>query len=396
MVTTVVGRFKRRAPKNAQSRRALKKMESKVFENPKSCLFLRGANTSTVVVDAMTDLRKLLGSRAKILKKRNAFHPFEGQEHLEFLGHKNDCSLFCFGSDSKKRPHNLVIGRQFDFQVLDMVEFGIVGQDRFDMSDAKGLNCCSMGSKPAFFFEGSEWETDDFFSRLKNLIVDFFGGYVATKLVLSGVDRAIGVTLRSTNGEDAVVAPSSDCARASVPQAVKGNAVLCFRHYGLVQTRTSTGELTDAKQVKLVDVGPNLDLEIRRVFFAPAADFKKACKVPRAALAYEKHLQGNVKTDALGNLRGQIHMGKQDLNDLALRRFKAQKKRGRAHADHAAAAAGGDDGAGDDDAPAAAMDGDGFEGANVRVGRGGDAKKRRRKTKANASDGIAYDVEVDI
>lgn len=44
----------------------------------------------------------------------------------EYLAKKNDHSLFTFGFSSKKRPNSLVIGRTFNFEVLDMFELAIV------------------------------------------------------------------------------------------------------------------------------------------------------------------------------------------------------------------------------------------------------------------------------
>ncbi len=60
-----------------------------------------------------------------LFHRHNSLHPFEDQANLEFLCRSNDCSLFSFGTHSKKRPHNLVMGRMYDFQALDMFEFGI-------------------------------------------------------------------------------------------------------------------------------------------------------------------------------------------------------------------------------------------------------------------------------
>ena len=60
-----------------------------------------------------------------MFSKKNNIHPFDDQSSLEFFSQKNDASLFCVGTNSKKRPNNLVFVRMFDYQVLDMIELGI-------------------------------------------------------------------------------------------------------------------------------------------------------------------------------------------------------------------------------------------------------------------------------
>ena len=60
------------------------------------------------------------------MTKKNEIRPFEDINSLEFLSQKNDCSLFMVGSHSKKRPHNLIMGRIFNYQLLDMIELGVL------------------------------------------------------------------------------------------------------------------------------------------------------------------------------------------------------------------------------------------------------------------------------
>ncbi|RNE99485.1 ribosome biogenesis protein [Trypanosoma rangeli] len=326
MSSSALGGFKRRPPKTLKTRHALKKYEPKVVENPKRILFLRGARTSSVVNEAMTDLAAITKPYNKKLKKRNGFHPFESREHLEFLGFKNDCSLFCFTSDSKKRPHNLVLGRQFDFHVLDMVELGIVAADRLDLERVKGMEVASLGGKPLFVFEGSEFAADPMFMRLKSLLIDFFRGSTETEINLDGCDRVLAFSLRSENGEDACVAPSAEC-YSSGPQQERGNTVLCMRHYALQKPSTAAGMPRSlSSNMQLVDIGPNFDFALRRASFATPAEFKVATRVPRELLATQRSTAENVSSDALGNLRGQLHVGKQDVGQLNLRRFKAHRK----------------------------------------------------------------------
>ena len=60
-------------------------------------------------------------------KKNKDIIPFEDTSKIEFICKKHNASLFTIASHSKKKPHNLVFGRLFDGELLDMIEFGIVG-----------------------------------------------------------------------------------------------------------------------------------------------------------------------------------------------------------------------------------------------------------------------------
>jgi ribosome production factor 2 len=53
--------------------------------------------------------------------------PFEpgGETSLEFFANKADASLFVLCTHSKKRPHNLTLGRFYDYQLYDMLELGV-------------------------------------------------------------------------------------------------------------------------------------------------------------------------------------------------------------------------------------------------------------------------------
>lgn len=63
----------------------------------------------------------------KYHRKNDDVRPFEsgGEVFLEQHGGRADCSLFALGSHSKKRPHNLVLGRLYDGRLYDAVEFGV-------------------------------------------------------------------------------------------------------------------------------------------------------------------------------------------------------------------------------------------------------------------------------
>ena len=136
--------------KNARQKRKLKKEEPKVFENTKVTVLIKGGNVSNTITQVMHDFHRLkvnlkyFGRRifklnfsfnilnflfqqpnSIMYKKKNIVRPFEDVSSIEFFSQKSDAALFCFGSHNKKRPDNLVIGRLFDHQILDMIELGV-------------------------------------------------------------------------------------------------------------------------------------------------------------------------------------------------------------------------------------------------------------------------------
>jgi ribosome production factor 2 len=170
--------FEKLAVKSKRGLRSLAARESKVNENTKKCLVLKGNKTSQVTKSAQSELASLFHPpQVKKLSKMNqGMHPFEDQSSLEFLCEKNDCSLFMLASKSKKRPHALTLGRCFDWQVLDMYEFSLLENSFLSMKDIQKNMVLKpvlhLGSKPLLLFNGEEFDSDPEMMSLKN----FFAG----------------------------------------------------------------------------------------------------------------------------------------------------------------------------------------------------------------------------
>jgi ribosome production factor 2 len=181
-----------RVPKTRRSKRAVEKRAPKLIENPKAAMMIRGTNTSAVINELLCDLYVMKKPFAKHFSRKNDIRPFEDATSIEFFGNKNDASLFAFGSHNKKRPHNLVLGRLFDYQMLDMCELGITGSR--GLSAFPGARKPHLGARPCMIFEGADFELVDDLSKLRSLLLDFFRGWPAEKVNLRGIDHAIVCT----------------------------------------------------------------------------------------------------------------------------------------------------------------------------------------------------------
>ncbi|XP_023578100.1 ribosome production factor 2 homolog isoform X1 [Octodon degus] len=300
-------------PKTKRAKRFLEKREPKLSENIKNAMLIKGGNANATVTQVLKDvyalkkpygvlykkninwiylarLLSLMSNPFNVLRK-NITRPFEDQTSLEFFSKKSDCSLFMFGSHNKKRPNNLVIGRMYDYHVLDMIELGI---EKFvSLKDIKNSKC-PEGTKPMLIFAGDDFDVTEDYRRLKSLLIDFFRGPTVANIRLAGLEYVLHFT------------------------ALKGKVY--FRSYKLLLKKSGCR----TPRIELEEMGPSLDLVLRRTHLASDDLYKLSMKMPKALKPKKKK---NMSQDTFGTTYGRIHMQKQDLSKLQTRKMKGLKKR---------------------------------------------------------------------
>ncbi|KAK4685238.1 ribosome production factor 2, partial [Tremellales sp. Uapishka_1] len=290
-------------PKNARVKRALDKREPQAVENEKTCIFVKGNQTSEKVRTVMKDMYALKRPNSINFSKKNAIHPFEDAASLEFFAGKNDASLFITGLHSKKRPNDLVFTRMFDGRVLDMVELGI--------DEVKGMSefatpKSTVGTRPLMVFHSDLFDTHPTYISLKSHLLDLYNGHPLTEIPLTTLELVISITAGPLITED--VLPS-------------------------VHLRTYTLKLLSSgsriPRTQLTEMGPSIDFSVRRIQNADPELLKHALKRPKiekkdidSGLGKKRK---NVETDEMGDKVGRIHLGKQDLSKMQGRKMKGLK-----------------------------------------------------------------------
>ena len=296
----------------ARVQRYLKKTSAQLKETGKNALLLKGISCSQQMAHVLQELRAMQAPNAKLLSKKNQIIPFstEGQQSLEFLTTKNDCALFAVASSNKKRPANLIMGRTFDHQILDLAELNIL---RFkSMKDYGGqVPKKKIGSKPLLLFVGDTWDQQEDYRNLRSLLTDFYRGDVVDKVVFSGLDHLIVFTL------------------AAAP--VSGTDTTQF----LVHQRTYFCQVKKSAQSQvpvpaLQNCGPDLDLRLGRTQWAEP-DLYKAARVLPSGLKRKK--VKNQSTNLFGERIGRLHLTKQNVDTMGGRKVKALRRAEKAAAD---------------------------------------------------------------
>nr|PNR26832.1 hypothetical protein PHYPA_030313 [Physcomitrium patens] len=272
-------------PKTKRAKRELEKRAPKLEENSKKLLLLHGTKSTTHIKQALSDFYHLRKD--------------SGETSLEFLSQKTDCSLFAFGSHSKKRPDNLVLGRMFDHHVYDMMEVGIENFKSIESLGGRKKASPQAGSKPCFAFVGEKFESDPKFRHFRELIVDFMRGEVVETINLQGLDRVF------------------------LCVAVRDKVV--FKHCAISFKKSGT----KVPRVELIEFGPCMDMVLRRNR-EPSADLWKDSM--RLAPKTTKKKIKNVSTDSLAGKVGRMYVPAQEVGDMALTKMKGLKRERRATA----------------------------------------------------------------
>lgn len=313
-------------PATRRGKRALDFREPKTIENPKKTLIIQGRKCSNEIRQALKDLYLFKKPLASLMRRNNDFTMFEDATPLEQLAKSNDCHMFMFGSSSKKRPNNLILGRIYDDQVLDMVELGI--KQYKSLQDFKNEKISAF-VKPVIVFNGFKWKLTEELRRTRSLLLDMFRIDSVDSIRLQGLEHVLSFTITE-------------------------DLTILMRSYR-IQLKKS-GQRTP--RIELVEMGPSMDLTIRRTKIASDDLYKTAMRQP-AILKVGK--RKNVSRDELGNVHGRVHVGKQDINGIQTRKMKGLKKtaeqkkadrarkKGKASGSEAEASDGGDMGDGGDE-----------------------------------------------
>jgi len=292
-------------------RRRNESRQPKEFENVKSAMFIKGHKTSQIINDTLNDFyttKKPNGVKFN-KKKSNSVNPMEDPTAVEFFSNSKDASLFMYGCHSKKRPHNLVVGRLFNHRMLDMVEFGIE-----DFKSTKQFSPSKRpmhSSKPCFTVIGSEFQSNDLYKLSANLFIDFFRGTVANGFNLKGIDQVISLS----------VGPRPD--------------TILWKQY-FVHLKKSGSHIPRAE---LEEIGPSMTLVIRREFLA--APGLKSRSLEQSKLMNFKRKK-NVFTTGMGDTMANIHVPRQNMNQVmkgvtkpkALRTHGRKRNRENDHQQH--------------------------------------------------------------
>eukprot|EP00193_Tetraselmis_chui_P009408 CAMPEP_0177768912 /NCGR_PEP_ID=MMETSP0491_2-20121128/9999_1 /TAXON_ID=63592 /ORGANISM="Tetraselmis chuii, Strain PLY429" /LENGTH=322 /DNA_ID=CAMNT_0019285801 /DNA_START=188 /DNA_END=1156 /DNA_ORIENTATION=+ len=292
--------------KTRKGKRILEARAPKLVEDPKRLLVAHGTKLGPLLKDVLTDLHRMkkYGNQGvKLSRKHENIRPFEvgGETSLEFFCQKSDAGAFAFGSHSKKRPDNLIMGRIFDGHLYDMVEFCVEaykGITAFGNANAK----IQLGNKPMFVFAGDKFENDSQHKMVKSVLLDVFRGIEVNNINLKGLDSVIFVAAASGR--------------------------ILFRVYAVGLKKSGTR----VPKVELTQAGPSLDLSIRRTR-APPPDVER-----EAMKSKPKAVKKKVKNTAFDNIDGRvgrIYMPKQDVDTVALSKMKGVKRERREQAEEA-------------------------------------------------------------
>jgi len=298
----------------ARTQRYLKSIEPQLREGAKRTLLLKGIKCSQAMGNLLKDMRAMQAPNAKLLSKKNqivAFDDIEGQQSLEFLTTKNDCALFALASTNKKRPNNLVMGRTFDHQILDMVELGIL---RYKSIQDYGGSVPKkrIGSKPLMLFLGDLWQHDSNCKKMQNLLIDFYRGDVVSKLVVSGIDHLLVFVATQPQEEN------------SNPNIRTDPKLIIHQHTYFCKLKKNPDDPTSKVPVPyLIPCGPDTTMQIRRTQFAEQDLWNLSLKQPQGL---KKKKKKNKSTNIFGETIGRLHIEHQDVSKMGGRKSKALRR----------------------------------------------------------------------
>lgn len=156
------------------------------------------------------------------------------------------------------------------------------------------------------------------------MLISFFNGETIESICLPGIEHVISITLGPTPQNLTTASTNPDAVAPEDPATLPKVHIRAYT----IKLKASG---TRIPKVELVPMGPSLDLVLRR-YQAPDPELlKQSLKRPKLKKQdVEKGLgkkRKNMEVDEMGDLRGRVHIAKQDLSKLQTRKMKGLKHR---------------------------------------------------------------------
>lgn len=277
-------------PTTRKGKKVLLKKEPQVIEGPKRALFFQGRKCSQKIRGLLEDLYDFKKPDAIKLHRKNDVTIFEDVKPVENMCRKHESPLFMLGSHSKKRPDNVVIGRMFNYNLLDMIELYVDSYEGLK----EFAESITLGTKPCLLFNGALWDQTDELKQLKSLFIDFFQRETVDNIRIQGIEHSISFN------------------------ATPDGKIL-LRSYKILLKKSGV----KTPRVELEEIGPRVDFTLRRSKLADEDLMKEACRKPKELKIGKTK---NISTNELGTTHGRIHIGKQEIKKIQTRKMKGLKK----------------------------------------------------------------------
>ena len=281
-----------RKAKTHKGKLYLDTFKPKLIEDPKKCLFINTNNSTEIMRMVLNELYLMRKEFSKkFSRKEDIFNIVQNKERVEFLCTKNNTTFFSLSSHNKKHPMDLTLGILYDHQVLDSFEFEVT--NFIPMYYFKGAATINSDLKPIIIFQGELFESDFNYDRLKKFFIDYFQLYDKENVVISQLRRIIAISIENDE------------------------KIIKIRNY---QVNGDLSNKNSLQKINLVKIGPSFDLKERKFLLADEVLYKKTLKQPKGVKEIkEKNIE---KNKILGEKRGRIHMQKQNLTAVSLKKYK--------------------------------------------------------------------------
>jgi ribosome production factor 2 len=157
------------------------------------------------------------------------------------------------------------------------------------------------------------------FIRLKSVLMDFFNAEVIDSVCLPGLEHVISVSL----------APTPPSLYSNGIQSEDPSSLNLVKVHIQTYTIRLLSSGTRIPRVELTPMSPFLDLSLRRHQPPDSELWKAAMKRPKMKKTDVKKGLGknrkNMEVNDVGDLRGRVHVMKQDLEKLQTRKMKGLK-----------------------------------------------------------------------